>query len=476
VADRKGERAADGPRALAADVRAGDRQALARAITLIESTRADHRAAAAALLDLLSPHAGADLRIGISGAPGVGKSTLIEALGKVIVAGGHRLAVLSVDPTSKVSGGSILGDKTRMAELSRRAEVFIRPSPAGNTLGGVARRTRETMIACEAAGYDVVIVETVGVGQSETAVSEMTDIFVLLLMPEGGDELQGMKRGIFELADIVVVNKADGPLREAAERSAAAARNAISFARARRDTRSVPVLCCSARESSGVEEMWETVLLLRDRLEGSGQLVRRRGDQARAWMWAETTESLLAALREHPGIRARIPDLEKGVTAGELPPTAAARTLLDAFLGSNAGERDPSAVGRLNHVAIAVPDLDKAAALYRNALGADVSEAMPLPDHGVNVVFVELPNTKVELMEPRGEKSPIAPFLKKNPSGGIHHLCYEVADLAAATARLTGGGARALDGGRPKTGAHGKPVVFLHPRDFCGTLIELEQA
>lgn len=477
MTDRKGDRAAgDGPEALADDLRAGNRQALARAITLIESTRADHRAAAAALLDRLSPHAGGAVRIGISGAPGVGKSTLIEALGKIIVADGHRLAVLSVDPTSKVSGGSILGDKTRMAEIARREEVFIRPSPAGSTLGGVARRTRETLIACEAAGYDVVIVETVGVGQSETAVAEMTDIFVLLLMPEGGDELQGMKRGIFELADIVVVNKADGLLREAAERSAASARSALSFTRTRRDAWSVPVLCCSARENSGVAEIWKTVLLLKDHLDGSGQLVRRRGDQARAWMWAETTESLLSALREHPEIRARIPDLEKGVTAGEIPPPAAARTLLDAFLSGDAEESDPSAVGRLNHVAIAVPDLGKAAALYRDVLGADVSEPISLPDHGVNVVFVELPNTKVELMEPRGEKSPIAPFLVKNPAGGIHHLCYEVADLAAATARLTDLGARALDGGRPKNGAHGKPVVFLHPKDFCGTLIELEEA
>jgi LAO/AO transport system kinase len=473
---KRGRTGSSSPEVLAHNVRAGDRQALARAITLIESTRADHRAAAGALLDQLTPHAGSSVRIGISGAPGVGKSTLIEAIGKIIVGAGHRLAVLSVDPTSSVSGGSILGDKTRMAEIARREDVFIRPSPAGSTLGGVARRTRESLIACEAAGYDVVIVETVGVGQSETAVAEMTDLFVLLLMPEGGDELQGMKKGIFELADIVVVNKADGPLRGAAEKSAAAARSALSLTHSGRSAWTVPVLCCSARENSGVAEIWETVLLLRNHLNRSGQIDRRRGDQARAWMWAETTESLLAALREHPEIRARVPDLEKIVTAGELPPPAAARALLDTFLSSGAGGSDRSTIGRLNHVAIAVPKLGKAASLYRDALGADVSDPISLPDHGVTVVFAELPNTRVELMEPRGEKSPIAPFLKNTPSGGIHHLCFEVGDLAATTARLAAGGARVLDGGLPKIGAHGKQVVFLHPKDFCGTLIELAQA
>jgi LAO/AO transport system kinase len=463
------------PEDLARELREGSRQALARAITLIESTRADHRAEAAVLLGHLAPWTGGSIRIGISGAPGVGKSTLIEALGGRLIDGGHRLAVLSVDPSSSLSGGSILGDKTRMETLARRPEAFIRPSPAGTTLGGVARRTREALLACEAAGYDVVIVETVGVGQSETAVAEMTDVFVLLLQPGSGDELQGLKRGIFELADIVVVNKADGELERAAEQAAAEARSALSLARPRRKGWEVQVLLSSAVRGRGVEALWERILHFRKLTGESGEFDAMRADQARSWMWAETAESLLTSLKVHPGVRGSVPELEEVVRAGELAPPSAARRLLDIFLAAESPPRDPSAVGRVNHIAVVVPDLEAAGALYRDALGASVSEKRSLPEHGVEAVFVELPNTKIELLRPLDEASPVGGFLAKHPVGGIHHICFQVEEIAAAAARLTAAGARILGDGRPKTGAHGRPVLFLHPKDFFGTLIELEE-
>ena len=217
------------PQELAEGIRSGDRRALAKGITLVESTRADHREAAARLLELIMPYTGNSIRLGISGVPGVGKSTFIESFGNHVISQGHRLAVLAVDPTSALSGGSILGDKTRMETLARHPDAYIRPSPAGQTLGGVTRRTRETLLLCEAAGFDVIIVETVGVGQSETAVAQMTDMFLLLLLPGGGDELQGIKRGIMELADLILVNKADGDQQAAANRTVADYRMAVHF-------------------------------------------------------------------------------------------------------------------------------------------------------------------------------------------------------------------------------------------------------
>lgn len=319
--------------ALAEAVHAGERRALARAITLIESTRADHRERAAELLERLMPMTGRSIRIGISGVPGVGKSTFIEALGTHVIDRGHRVAVLAVDPSSALSGGSILGDKTRMEELARRSEAFIRPSPAGGILGGVTRRTREAMLACEAAGFDVIIVETVGVGQSETAVAEMTDLFLLLLLPAGGDELQGIKRGIMELADLVLVNKADGDLAGAARRTVADYRHALHMLRPRSRNWTVPVEACSAHTGAGIPETWETIGRYRETLDASGELAARRAAQARTWMWSETTDNLVAALREHPAVRERLPELEAAVTEGRIPPTLAARRLLAAFLG-----------------------------------------------------------------------------------------------------------------------------------------------
>jgi len=317
---------------LARRVLQGERLALSRAITLVESTRADHRVAADRLLERLAPHAGDSIRIGVSGVPGVGKSTFIEALGNHVIDRGHRLAVLAVDPSSAVSGGSIMGDKTRMETLSRRPEAFIRPSPAGRTLGGVTRRTRETLLLCEAFGFDVVIVETVGVGQSETAVADMTDMFLLLLLPGGGDDLQGIKRGIMELADLVLVNKADGELAAAANHSASDYIHALKLLHPRTRGWRVPVKTCSAREGRGIAEAWELVERYRDTLSASGELAERRAAQAGAWMWSETAENLLQALRGDPAVRRLIPELEAAVRAGRLPPTLAAGRLIEAFL------------------------------------------------------------------------------------------------------------------------------------------------
>ena len=327
----KPRKASAAPTALAASVRAGQRRALARAITLIESTRSDHRQAAEALLRELLPDTGRSVRVGVSGVPGVGKSTLIERLGLHIVAAGHRVAVLAVDPSSPRTGGSILGDKTRMEELSRSADAYIRPSPAGHTLGGVARRTRETVLVCEAAGFDVIIVETVGVGQSETAVADLVDMFVLLLAPGGGDELQGIKRGIIELADALVITKADGDLAGAAERARGDYAQALRlFGPASADW-TPPVIKCSAVTGEGIAEIWATVERYRGAAEKSGALGARRAEQARAWMWSEVNETLMSRLREGRRADKMVAATEAKVIAGEMTPSEAAGAVLDAF-------------------------------------------------------------------------------------------------------------------------------------------------
>ena len=318
--------------ALADLIRKGDRRALAQAITLIESTRSDHRVEASVLLESLIPYAGRSIRLGISGVPGVGKSTFIEALGNHVIDQGHRVAVLTVDPSSAISGGSILGDKTRMELLSRRPEAYIRPSPSGNTLGGVTRRSREALLLCEAAGFDVIIVETVGVGQSETRVADMTDTFMLLLLPGGGDELQGIKRGIMELADLILINKADDDLQSLAGRSAAEYHAALRLLHPRSADWKVEVQTCSARDGTGIGEAWESVLRHRQVLESTGEFERRRAAQARGWMWSEVHDSLITALQGDPEVRQRIPELEAAASDGRIPPTTAARQLLDIFL------------------------------------------------------------------------------------------------------------------------------------------------
>jgi LAO/AO transport system kinase len=320
-------------RALTEAVRGGDRRALARAITLVESTRVDHRARAEALLDALLPHTGQAVRIGISGAPGAGKSTFIEAFGLHLLDAGHRVAVMAIDPSSKRSGGAILGDKTRMAGLARAPEAFIRPSPAGDTLGGVARRTREAAFVVEAAGFDTVLVETVGVGQSETAVHDMVDMFVLLLAPGAGDELQGIKRGIVELADLLVVTKADGDLADAAGRAAADYHHALQLLRPAAPEWRPEVIQVSSTEGRGIAQVWDAILRYRAALEGSGGIARRRADQARAWMWREVSESLLAAIHTHPAASLMAAGLEARVAAGEVTPSKAAQALIAAFRG-----------------------------------------------------------------------------------------------------------------------------------------------
>ena len=310
----------------------GDRRALAQAITLIESTRSDHRARADALLAEVLPHTGKSVRLGITGVPGVGKSTLIERFGLSLLERGRSLAVLAIDPSSKRGGGSILGDKTRMEELSRRREAFIRPSPAGITLGGVARRTRETMLLVEAAGFDTVIVETVGVGQSETAVSDMVDIFIVLLLPAGGDDLQGIKRGVIELADLIVVNKADGDLKATAQRSASDYQHALRMLRSPTPGWTPEVTTSSAQTGDGVLEIWDVVERFNQAV-GEKGIQKRRAEQARAWMWNEVGETLLAELKGHPEVRRLVGGLEREVEAGRLTPAAAARSMLQAFHG-----------------------------------------------------------------------------------------------------------------------------------------------
>lgn len=311
----------------------GNRSALARAITLVESTRSDHRSEADALLSEVMARTGDAVRVGISGAPGAGKSTLIEVLGLRLVEAGRRVAVLAVDPSSTRTGGSILGDKTRMEELVRRPEAFVRPSPTGGTLGGVARRTREAMLCCEAAGFDVVIVETVGVGQSEVAVDGMVDSFLLLIAPGGGDELQGIKRGIMELADVVAVNKHDGDLTRAAETTAADYANALRLVRPKTPVWDARVVLCSALEQEGVGELWAAVEDHHGALDASGYLARRRAEQARTWLWDEIGASLLDRLRADPAAASRAIELEPEVVAGRLPPTVAAARILDALEG-----------------------------------------------------------------------------------------------------------------------------------------------
>ncbi|MBM3511392.1 MAG: methylmalonyl Co-A mutase-associated GTPase MeaB [Alphaproteobacteria bacterium] len=310
---------------------AGDRRALARAITLVESRRPEDIRRAHALLDAVLPKTGRARRIGVSGPPGAGKSTLIEALGLHVTGLGLKLAVLAVDPSSTRSGGSILGDKTRMAELAQAPLAYIRPSPSRGALGGVAERTREAMLLCEAAGFDVVIVETVGVGQSEVAVADMVDLFALILAPGGGDELQGIKRGIVELAELVIVNKADGDLIGTAQHLAAEYVAALSLLRPLSPAWKPEVVLCSALAREGIAEVWATMERQRAALEGAGELARRRRGQARDWLWRQVSEGVVAALRADAGTRALAQALEAQVEAGTLSTAAAADRLIAAF-------------------------------------------------------------------------------------------------------------------------------------------------
>lgn len=317
------------PAELAAGIRSGDRTLLAQGITLVESTRLDHQDQAGELLAMLASEAGGAIRVGITGVPGVGKSTFIEALGMQLVQHGHRVAVLAVDPSSSRTGGSILGDKTRMAHLARDPRAFIRPSPTGGTLGGVASRTREALLLCEAAGFDVVLVETVGVGQSELVVAGMTDTFVVLMLAGAGDELQGIKRGLMELADVLAVNKADGDNAVPAQRAASTYRSALRLLHPPDAVWKPRVRTCSGLDGDGVAELWDDVLAHRGAL---GPLLQeKRAAQELRWMWTLVEDRLGARFRSHPAVVAALPGLEAAVRDGSVPPTRAAQQLLAAF-------------------------------------------------------------------------------------------------------------------------------------------------
>ncbi|GGK44230.1 methylmalonyl Co-A mutase-associated GTPase MeaB [Salinarimonas ramus] len=306
---------------------AGDRAALARAITLVESKRADRRAQAATLLDRLLPRTGGAVRIGITGVPGVGKSTLIDALGTLLTARGHRLAVLAVDPSSSRTGGSILGDKTRMARLAVDENAYVRPSPSSGTLGGVAARTRETMLLCEAAGFDVILVETVGVGQSETAVADLTDFFLVLMLPGAGDELQGIKKGVLEIADMIAVNKAEGENAARARAAAAEYRTALSILTPASSLWTPPVVTVSGLNGEGLDALWEKILDHRARHEAKGLIAARRRRQDVKWLWALVDERMRLRLTADRETKDLVRRLETAVGAGETSATAAAEEI-----------------------------------------------------------------------------------------------------------------------------------------------------
>lgn len=333
------------PEAIQRGIVGGDgplqRRAMAKAITLLESTRADHRAQADELLTALLPHTGKAFRLGISGVPGVGKSTFIEALGLYLIGQGHRVAVLAVDPSSTVSGGSILGDKTRMEHLSVHEKAYIRPSPSSGTLGGVAEKTREALLVCEAAGYDVVIIETVGVGQSETAVAGMTDMFVLMQLPNAGDDLQAIKKGVMEIADLVVINKADID-KNAATRAEAQITSSLRLLGQHGNPENAhyneaqwhpKVVQISALLGQGVDSFWVAVSEFRRLQTVNGRLAQRREKQALAWMWERIEAGLKLAFRQHPQVRALLPQLQQDVVAGRIAASTAARNLLLAQSG-----------------------------------------------------------------------------------------------------------------------------------------------
>jgi LAO/AO transport system kinase len=316
------------PKILIKGVRKQDRRLLSKTITLIESARPDHQQLARKIVDEVLPHTGKAIRLGITGVPGVGKSTFIESLGMLLVQSGHRVAVLAVDPSSSRSGGSVMADKTRMEKLAVEENAFIRPSPSGGTLGGVARKTRETMMVCEAAGFNVIIVETVGVGQSETTVASMVDFFLVLMLAGAGDELQGIKRGVLELADALAINKADGDNIEKAQKAAKIYTTALHMLQPASPNWDPPVLTCSALEMTGIAEIWQMVLKFHKQFTRSGELEHKRRKQALDWLWSMVEDELKQRFYNNPEIRQRLDQIKRAVARGETAPTLAADKLL----------------------------------------------------------------------------------------------------------------------------------------------------
>jgi LAO/AO transport system kinase len=314
---------------LAKELRAGSRAALARAITLIESRRADHQAAGRELVQALLPETGYAIRVGITGSPGVGKSTTIDALGMFLIDQGHKVAVLAVDPSSARSGGSILGDKTRMARLAASDQAYIRPSPSSGTLGGVASKTREAMLLCEAAGFDVILVETVGIGQSETAVCDMTDFFLALMLPGAGDELQGIKKGLVELADMIAINKADGDNIKRANHAAADYRSALHILSPRSEHWQPPVITYSALTGKGIGDLWQTILDHRTAMTAAGDFAARRREQQVKWMWSILEQRMMARLRTDASLRTKVKKIEADVAGGRVAPALAAEKIAE---------------------------------------------------------------------------------------------------------------------------------------------------